>query len=387
MTGNLYDHIMAVTIVGALFLVAVVEVPNISYVNLLYVDQQQVRNIALDTLKTMLLDTGYPENWGSTNDFDSEKVERFGLALAGSASSYVLDPNKVQRLIVGNSAGFIKYEDIRAKLKLQGYGFTFRIIPPFKVIVNDEDFDGESNPLGLDDLVQGIEVFVANNAGQPVPKALVYATLVCLLNDVEHTLYVAKASNSTNPVGKCTIKPDIPTGSSGILDFVIVFKVTVADVTTITSSYFEGFSEQRVINASIVGDNITLSIPEGPGWEKDSAGARWVNNVAIVNENEVWNMYKGTKSNDDKITWGGTYWGWSMMFSGLSYSNPLFMIFSLSVPNPRRSFLFMGPEANSKGFRVVSCGDPKGASPIVTAQRCVIISGMVYTAELTLRKE
>jgi hypothetical protein len=87
-------------VVGIAMSSAIVIIPNLSYVNLLYVNQQQLRNIALDTMKAMLLDTGYPNNWGSTYDFDQDQVERFGLALAGSSSFYVLDSEKVQRTVI-----------------------------------------------------------------------------------------------------------------------------------------------------------------------------------------------------------------------------------------------------------------------------------------------
>lgn len=383
---------IGLVITGIIAVSAIVVIPNLSYVNLLYVDQQQLRNIALDTLKTMLLDAGYPATWGSSYNFDPDQVERFGLALAGSSSFYVLDPDKVQRLVVGNPVGFIEYEDIRTKLKLQGYGFNFRIIPPFKVVVNDEDFDDDSDPITLEDLTEGVEVFVTYNAGSPIPKALVEATLLYVLEKDKDNFYTsAKVSNSTNALGKCIIKPDIQ-DLDDISDFIIVFKVTVADMTTVMSSYMEGFEQQHVMNASIVGENITLSIPEGLGWEKDSAGVRWVDNVVAVSEDDIWNIYNGTRSNEDKITWSDSKesWGWSRLFSGLRYYNPLFIIINLSVPNPRRLVLFLGPDPNWTGSRVEAFGDPagvRGASSAVKIQRDVIISGMTYIAELTLWKE
>ena len=381
---------IGLVITGIIAVSAIIVIPNLSYVNLLYVDQQQLRNIALGTLKTMLLDAGYPANWGSTYNFNPEQVERFGLALAGSSSFYVLDPDKVQRLVVGNPAGVIEYEDIRTELKLQGYGFNFQIIPPFKVLVNDEDFDSESNPITLANLTEGVEVFVTYNAGSPIPKASVEATLLYVLKNDKDTFYTVKASNSTNALGKCVIKPDIPEGPDDISDFVMVFKVAVAGVTTVTSSYMEGFGQQHVLNASMVGENITMSIPEGPGWAKGSAGTRWVKSVVVVNEDGYWTIYNGTKE-DDKILWSDSKdsWGWSKLLSGLSYYNPLFIIFNLSVPNPRRLVLFLGPEPNWKGSRVEAYGDPTGASAssAVKIQRDVIISGMTYIAELTLWKE
>ena len=377
---------MIASLVTAVIVIsAVVAVPTLSYVNLLSVDQQQLRNIALGTLKTMLFDTGYPTSWGSTLDFDPDQVERFGLALAGSPSFYVLDSDKVQRLVAGNPAGFIEYEDIRTKLKLQGYGFNLAIGPPFQVIVNDEDFDGQSNPVTLEDIMEGIEVLVASNDGSPIPKASVKATLVYAVKDFQNATYLVQASNTTDAVGRCTIKPK--TASGGIEDIVIVFKVTVADLTTVTSSYVQGFGPQVVINSTIIGDEILLTIPEGVGWEKDSAGARWVVSLMQVSEDEVWIAYNGTKSEESKITWGLGHWGWSMLFPGLSYYNPLFTIFTLNVPNPRRFILVLGPEPIWRGLRVADCGGSPRSSPIVKVQRNVIISGMTYIAELTLWKE
>jgi len=377
---------IGLVITGIIAVSAIIVIPNLSYVNLLYVDQQQLRNIALDTMKVMLLDAGYPANWGSTYDFDSDQVERFGLALAGSSSFYVLDPDKVQRLVVGNPAGFIEYEDICTELELQGYGFNFQIVPPFKVIVNDEDFDDDSDPITLEELFEGVEVLVTFNDGSPIPKASVEATLLYVYD--KDSLSTVKASNSTNALGKCIIKPDIPQDPDDITDFVMVFKVTVAGVTTVTSSYMEGFGQQHVMNASMIGENITMAIPEGPGWEKGSSGTRWVKSVVVVNEYGFWNIYNGTKE-DDKITWGGANWGWTKLFSGLSSYNPLFIIFNLNVPNPRRFIFLLGPDPNWKGSRVEAYGDPSGAvaSSAVKVQRDVIISGMTYIAELTLWKE
>ncbi|MDH5783677.1 MAG: hypothetical protein OEZ35_08485, partial [Candidatus Bathyarchaeota archaeon] len=69
--------------------------------------------------------------------------------------------------------------------------------------------------------------------------------------------------------------------------------------------------------------------------------------------------------------------------------NPLFIIFNLNVPEPRRLVLFLGPDPNWTGSRVAAYGDPNvaGASSAVKVQRDVIISGMTYIAELTLWKE
>lgn len=166
MIGTVYDYLAATIIVGSIFVAAVVVVPNASYMNLLYVDHQQLRNVALETLKTMLLDAGYPENWGSQTPFDQNSVQRFGLAHSGTSSFYVLDSEKVQRLVASNPAGHIDYEVIREKLGLQDYGFCIKIFPLFNVTV--------------DDLSEGSELLfdinVRFNDGRAIPNAAVDAT-------------------------------------------------------------------------------------------------------------------------------------------------------------------------------------------------------------------
>src|SRR3990170_4861095 len=127
---------MAVVVLGAIFTAAVVVVPSLSYVNLLYLEQQQLRNVALSALKTILFDEGYPANWGSLadlNQFNENDVKRFGLALLSDPSFYVLDSDKVQRLSSGNPMGSMSYAKMKELLGLSGYDFSITMRPIFKV--------------------------------------------------------------------------------------------------------------------------------------------------------------------------------------------------------------------------------------------------------------
>ena len=54
MSGEAYDYLMGLVIMGMIFVSAALVVPNLSYVNLLYVDQQQLRNVAQETLKIII---------------------------------------------------------------------------------------------------------------------------------------------------------------------------------------------------------------------------------------------------------------------------------------------------------------------------------------------
>jgi len=374
MVAPVYDHVTALVLACTLFVSAVAAVPAISYVNLLYVDQQQLRNVALEVLNSILFDTGYPSNWGSSNPFNESDVTKFGLALSGSSSFYVLDPDNVQRLIVGNPSGSLDCETVRSLLGLQDYGFNIKIVPPFDAHALDKS---EMPNLRF-------ELNVTFKNGNPIPNAHVEATILYV--EGKSGYFSAETESNTNYLGQCTIEKEL---SSQVTDYMVVLKTTVANLATVTSTFMEGFN-QHVMNASIVGENITLAIPEGPGWEKDSAGARWVESVLVVNENGVWPIYNGSNGNEDKITWGTAYWGWSRLFSGLSYYTPLFIIFNLSVPNPRRLVLFVGPYTTASGYQVFNFGSssaPSSSGATLKHHRTVEIAGMTYIFEFLFWKE
>lgn len=376
MVAPVFEHITAIIVVSMLFVSAVIAVPAISYVNLLYVDQQQFRNVALEALNSMLLSMGYPLEWGSDTPFDESAIEKFGLALSPSSSFYVLDPDKVQRLDVNNPSGSLNYETMRTVLGLQDYGFNIKITPPFNVNAIKKS--------GVPSLLY--EINVTFNDGRPIPNAHVEAAILYVKN--KQDIFNTETENSTNLLGRCTIGKVLP---SGVTDYVVVLKATVADLATVTSTYMEGFGHQHTTNASIIGENISLSIPEGQGWEKGSSGARWVESIVVVSADGTWNIYNGTKD-DDIIQWSDSKngWAWSRIFTGLSYYNPLFIIFNLSVPNPRQLVLFVGPYTTAGGYRIFSFGSSYVQSPsggALKLSRSVEISGMTYIFELLIWKE
>jgi hypothetical protein len=376
MVAPVFEHITAIIVVSMLFVSAVIAVPAISYVNLLYVDQQQFRNMALEALNSMLLGTGYPSEWGSSASFNENDVTKFGLALSDGFSFYVLDPDKVQRLDVNNPSGSLDYETMRTILGLQDYGFNIRITPPFNVTAIQKS--------GIPSLLY--EVNVTFNDGRPIPNAHVEAAILYVENKQDYSN--TETENSTNLLGRCTIEKMLP---SGVTDYVVVLKATVADLATVTSTYMEGFGHQHTTNASIIGENISLSIPEGPGWEKGSSGKRWIDSIVVVSADGTWHLYNGSKL-DDPIIWSDSQngWAWSKIFTGLSYYNPLFIIFNLSVPNPRQLALFVGPFTTASGYRIFDFGSSSAQPPsgaVLRLSRSVEISGMTYIFELLIWKE
>lgn len=385
MTGTLYDHLTAVIIIGALFVAAVIAVPTLSYVNLLYVDQQQLRNVALETLKTMLLDTGYPLNWGSDN-FNQSDLERFGLALSESSSSYVLDPDKVQRLVENNSLGWLEYETVRQLLGLEGYGFSISILPPFNVTMKEITSPDPKN--------QEFEVTVKFNDEKPIPNAVVEAHVVYsyLVDpgeteyDNKYAIHYTQGKEITNELGKCNVQTQIDDPLGRVQpNFVIIIKTTVADITTITMMYQEGSPPDDIAEIEIVGDDMNLSRPE----KYDPNAAIWICDVAMITEDGLIHLYNGTK--DDKLNYGSKDL-WGKTFNGLKSMNPVFMVFDFNTVEKkggRSSTLLVGPYPNHMGSRVTHYGDARQSSSggIVKLQRAINISGMTYIVELVLWKE
>lgn len=379
---------VAIVVTGIITVSAIVLVPAMSYGNLFYVNQQQLRNLALDTLKTMLLDAGYPTKWGSSQTFTNNTVQRFGLALDSSSSFYVLDPDKVSRLVIDNPSGHLGYETIRDRLNLQGYGFNFRIISPFNVTAND------GKPVSLTTMRNGVKVLVTYNDGSPIPNALVKAKIIYTMRTGSQTYWATPVSNTTDALGRCMVKCTDPAFQSGdVIDFVLVLTVTVADLATISATYMQGFHQQTAA-ASIIGDNVTLWIPSNAIPGESTSGERRIMEIASVTETYISTIYIGGDPTRDKMTWGQGYSYLSYILPGLSYEDTLFLIFTIwvSIPGIGRPYiLFLGPRPNWMGSRVQAFGDPtggaRGASAAVKVQRNVIISGMVYIAELTLWKE
>src|SRR3989304_2800360 len=135
MVNATYEHIVAILAVGAIFVATVATLPAQNFVNMQAVDQQQLRNTALNVFNTILLDPGEPSNWGSMDPFylNDFRIEKFGLASSHDRELYALDPDKVQRLAINNPLNYLDYNRARELLGLEDYGFNLRIIPPFNV--------------------------------------------------------------------------------------------------------------------------------------------------------------------------------------------------------------------------------------------------------------
>jgi len=380
-----FDHIFAMVVISILFISAVVIMPQISMGNMQAIEQQQLRNIALNLFNSMLLDTGDPADWGSKCDenycFDPNVVKRFGLACPRSQTLYVLDPDKVQRLNTQNPLGYLPYDYLKKILNLQGYGFSFRLIPPFNVTnVDGTEITESRTPLKFVNsttLMYALRVTYLD--GSPIPNA-----------QLEGFIFYSKGKDFklgpidpavTNASGFCSqfIKLELDSP-----DYVmVILRISVADVAAILVTMGRDASVY-VADVNIVGNTVVLTKAKNPSNDD----VKIVSIYVYTTDGNLLSLYNGTQK-DHFNTGSGQLSLWSKTFSNLQELNPAILIFDFStVDKGRREIVVAGPFRNLLNYNVFGYGGnvPVGGGA-VKLQRNIVIEGMIYTAELWVWKE
>lgn len=385
MAGEAYDHMMALVVLGAIFTASVVVVPSLSYVNLLYLDQQQLQNIALSAMKTILFDEGYPANWGSMHgisQFNPNDVKRFGLAVLKDPSLYVLDPDKVQRLAF-NPMGSMSYSRARDLLGVTGYDFSIVLRPQFDVKADVT--------IAPDKKSISFSANVSRYGGQPIPNAIVSATIVYSLDDgnTYGNGAFSMEKRYTDSLGRCSGTQSIsPPPGSQITDVAVIFRVTVAGRMTMVISKQSRPNPDDAAKISIVGDSLVATIDESlPG----SMDARWICSISMYNFDTSVDLYNRIAPpwGDADLKKGDNLW--SMTFPGLSFTEPSILIFTIRTESAdkggRTIVLLIGPFTLwSQGGAIAMNSGPATSGASVSVERDVIIAGMAYIAELRLWK-
>ncbi|MCK4477025.1 hypothetical protein KAU88_00650 [Candidatus Bathyarchaeota archaeon] len=389
MVGELYDYVVSIVVVGIIFVSGVLAVPAISYVNLLYVDEQQLRNTALNVLNAILLGSGSPSDWGSAFPFYQNNVNAFGLAYSEESSLYVLDMDKVQRLDK-DSPGYIEYLRARDLLELKDYGFSLSIFRPF-VVDWDLQINNASN-----------YVFFAVNVTRsvdrrPIPNAQVSVTILCTArhpDKVEEPLVNVTSPETlfTDALGRCEGNQTMQIPSGYILQTAIaIMKITVAGISTMVVAQQDQWA-QNVMKINTFGDTVILSF-RGE-LTNTSAVRRILNFMAYNYDDTLTEIYGGGDGNDDKITEGYGYVYWNNTFPGLKAMEPALLLFLVSVPlgaggGGRRPVIVVGPFSLWESSKIFSFGPDSEQSSNVALKlrRYVVFSGMEFIAELTLWKE
>ncbi|MEM1540587.1 MAG: hypothetical protein QXJ07_04310 [Candidatus Bathyarchaeia archaeon] len=390
-----FDHILAMVVISVIFVSAVVIMPQLNLGSITLVEQQQLRNVALNLFNAMLLDTGCPANWGSivngTYYFHPGVLKRFGMASNRTTTFYVLDPDKVQRLNIHNPLGYLPYDYLKSVLNLAGYGFNFRLIQPFNVTnVNGTRIDENHPPIRfLDSRTLEYAIKVTRLDGTPVPSATVdgyvFYTYFKRGDNAYYFDYTRSAScllNYTNALGLCSRQ--IPLNDSlrledYVVNYVAILRVSIADIATLVVIGRD--ASAYVANVNIVGDTVVLTKAKNPSNRNATITSIYV----YTTDGEKISLYNGTNK-DHFNTGSGQHILWSKSFTGLKELNPAVLIFVLSVEGEK--ILLAGPFRNLLNYNVFEYG---GKVPVdsgaVKLQRYVIVNGMVYMTELWVWRE
>ena len=386
MVNAVYDHIIAILVVCVMFVSAVVILPTLSITSFKAVDQQQLRNTALNIFNAMLLDTGEPVDWGSDPFFSFDKVSKFGLARAGDSIFYVLDPDKVQRLVKGNPIGELPYYKVKELLKLQGYDFAFQIIPPFNITnVGGTKIDEYHSPINEPLLSQKklqYAIKVSDLYGRPIPNAVIQGTAI--YTDKNKFYLTNLGKTTTNAVG---IAEDTIDLESVPWHLMVILRVSVADVATVVVTF--GKNPVKVIDINIAGDTVILTRPK----DAPNAAVEIKNVYVYGSQGDLSFLYKGQGPPYDKFNTGsGQHRLWNHTFNGLQDYDPIVLIFHIeTVPEGQsggwQDVVVAGPYQAFLGHTVFNYGSPPQGGGAIRLQRSVNIAGLTYIAELWLWKE
>lgn len=389
MVGELYDYMIGIVVVGVIFTSAVFAIPAISYVNLRQIDQQQLRNTALNVFNAMLLGTGSPSDWGSTFPFDQNNVEAFGLDLSEESSLYILDSDKLQRLDK-ESPGYIEYQCVRELLGLEEYGFRLSIFRPFTV---DWDLQINNAPSSVWFAVN----VTRSEDRRPIPNAQVSVTILCTAKNpdkVDEPLVNVTRPNTlfTDALGGCEGTQPIQIPPGYVLETAIaIMRITVAGISTMVVAQRDQ-TIQNVMKINTFGDTIVLSFR---GELTNTSAVRRVLDIMAYNYDEtMMEIYEGGDGNEDKITEGYGYVFWNNTFPGLTAMDPALLLFVVSVPlgaggGGRRPVIVAGPFSHWESSEIFSFGpDSEQIHDVaIKLRRYVVFSGITYIAELSLWKE
>ena len=381
-----YDHIVAIVIVGMIFIGTVVVLPAVSFSNIDTIDQQQLRNTAYNVFDAMLLDVGSSSNWGSTFPFDQSEVQKFGLAYADPFSKFVLDPDKVQRLDPENP-GVLEYERVRDLLKLEDYGFQFSLYRPFRV---NWTLDIASNEVLFSTTVTRTE------DGTPIPNAEVRVTFMVTASKLPKQSdgdFITEKYDPvvyyTNVTGSCTGSLTTNLGEYNLDYAVAIMKITVSGLSTTVLAQNDN-PLTKLIKINTFGDTITLSFPDALN---DTSSERRIVEIDAYDFKNLVRLFKAGDVNppEVKITQGSGYEYWSITFPGIKTVNPSVLLFAVQVTLKgigRTLVLIAGPFSFGDSEKIFDFGpNPYGVSPITLMRRLVVVSDMTYVAELAFWRE
>jgi hypothetical protein len=214
---HIYDYLFAGVIIIALLLGSTIMLNTLSSPAINSSDKDLLKIAAEKIVTQILLDPGYPSNWGSDGT-DKTELAVFGLAKYSQTSreAYVLDPDKVLRLnstLEGNTSYYfpasassspLTHENYTALSLLnlgKDYGFTLEFSETLKVSVNEMEFPDK------------YLISVVSDYGLPLMGAQVSATLYYCVEGKSSIDHLEHRDETTIYDGSCII--DLTGSSTG----------------------------------------------------------------------------------------------------------------------------------------------------------------------------
>jgi hypothetical protein len=255
---HIYDYLFAGVIIIALLLGSTVMMAMLSS-PALNASEKDLLKIASEKIMTqMLLDPGYPYNWGSANT-PQQNMAVFGLARYGETSreAYLLDPDKVLRLnstLEGGASYYFpasaasslpEFENYTALSLLnlrRDYGFTLEFNETLKVSVNQ-----------IGEMTDIYSISVASDYALPMLGANVSATLYYVNSSTLLIDHLEPKYNATIYDGSCILYLNgSSTGEAKVL-------VVGVDYYGVHTAKLYGNVGTSVLNATLFGSTLIPS--------------------------------------------------------------------------------------------------------------------------------
>ena len=397
MVSEGYDHLVAIVVVSMIFIGTVVALPAINYSNMQTIDQQQLRNTALNVFDSMLLDVGSRSTWGTVAPgatFDPTTVKKFGLAYADPFSKFVLDIDKVQRINDTNPTGFIKYDDIRTLLGIEDYGFHFTLFRPFRV----DGVDGL--PLTIDkqnNLVHFNVIVTRIEDGTPIPNAEVSLYTIVYLQQQNKDFKAEESFTGpyfTDSSGICEGDIGFPVTAGIIFSAYSFMQINVAGMST-TFIATQGDPFSKFLSVYTSGDTMTLAFP--PDTFRGSKSTIFIRKIAGYKDGQTKTFLEASPPGKPFDVNSGAWSFYTLNLDGLRAFNPTAVLITVEItlpksqydfPTGRPTVLLAGSLDLASSDKVFSAGlDPQDENPIVTMRRLVVISDTTYIATMQFWRE
>ena len=246
---HIYEYLFAGLIIISMLIGSTIMVITLSTPASNASDKDTLKVTAEKIMTQMLLDSGYPNNWGSDNT-PPQNLKVFGLAKYGETSrqAYELDPDKVLRLnsnLGGSPSNFVNATIAAKLLGLNNihdsldYGFTLEF---------NETLQVNSSPLGSDKY----SVSVLSDYALPIIGANVSAVLY-YVNSSSLIAHLGPVYNTTIYDGSCIL--DLSGSSTGQAKALAI----AVDYYGAYTTKLYGSMGTSVLNATLFGSSLIPS--------------------------------------------------------------------------------------------------------------------------------